>query len=827
MQSLSEKATCPVCLLPFTGIPKVLPGCLHAFCLPCLNNQPITLESCPARGESPASETNRCGGKGSTERGEDPGELASQQEIQHPSPSRSPSPSCVPDSDGKGSASSHCSNPSPSLILDLVLMVNCPKCNRTSSIPPGGFEKMRASHVISNLSTTYKALLELQRKLTDVNEAECDKCLEASPANSYCFTCQHLLCEDHCKCHTMWKEFTTHKFFPIEALSSDSEGQWDSDAIKLLTPSLQLGELKCPRHGQKGSSNTHKFFCCTCEELACSQCTVSTHKDTYGHDHSCVSITPKMVSEKKESISGSLEKLNDLIDKLDDITNDMKSQADNVKSQARGVKDRIEAVFTEVIDNLQSRKISLCQEVDSRFSDSMKKFEDCSKQADTLKKNIMESRKFVEEHLRSRGDLGLLSVAGVISDHVGTVQEEYSQLLALGKVNTPKIKFTEDRDLLYSSISVFGSVHNERDVSPDSHRSSPLTASMYQRLQRLRYLPPLSLAPLSLSLQGGHSHPAVTAAACADMLNSDLLVGSCVCPAQPNLIPSPFETLASPIGIKMAGVHVRNLGGLSSPSGIRINQNFQLVVCEFGTHLVTTFDLSGKETSRLGEGTKNDGQFKYPQSTACDNAGKMLVVDSCDRIQMFDKDGKFLMSVGVKGKGQLQFADPASVVISPEHEIDKKVFVCERGNHRIQVLNKELAFHSFIGKHGQKEGEFCFPSDIAIDNRGHIYVADSGNNRIQVLTQNGGFVCSFGKRGSDLGELFHPSHVCVNSEAVFVSEVGNHRVSIFTHDGVFVSAIGRKGTGQGEFLLPLGVAVDQNRCLYVCDSKNNRIQIFK
>lgn len=817
-----------MCQLPFTGTPKVLPGCLHTFCLPCLNKQPIafvTKESpeCPvAEGENPDPETNQCGGKdslGGTERETDPGKLASLQEIQHTTLSPSSRP-LQTDSDAKCTRpSDQCPKHRPSLIPDLILTVSCPKCTRTSCLPSGGFEKLKTSHVISNLSTTYKALLELQRKLAD--DIACDKCLEKSVADSYCSTCQHLLCEDHFKCHVMWKEFAAHKFFPIEALSSDSEGHWDSDAIKLLTPSLKLGELKCPRHSQK-SSNTQTFFCCNCEDLACSQCTVSTHKDGFGH--SCVSITPEMVSEKRGSIAGSLGKLNDLMDELDRITSDIKSQGDSITVKGKDVKGRIDAVFTEVIDTLQSRRISLCQEVDSRYSDSMKKLEDCSKQADTLKKNVVESREFVEEHLRSGGDLGLLTVAGVISDHVVAVQEECNQLQLRGKVHAPEVKFIEDRDLLYTSISTFGSVATERGVSGDSHRPCP-TASMYQRLQKLRYLAPLSLAPLShtlSSLQGAHGH---SAGSTTDIVNTDLmdsLVGSYVCPQQ---IPSPFETIASPVGIKMAGIHVRSLEGLSSPSGIRIDRNFRLVVCEFGTHRVTTFDLCGEEMSRLsGEGTKS-GQFTLPQSSACDNGGKMLVVDSINRVQMFDKDGKFLRSVGVKGKGRLQFVDPVSVVISPERE--KRVFICERKNHRIQVLNKELAFHSFIGKPGKKEGEFCFPGDITIGNDGLVYVADSGNNRIQVLTQNGGFVCSFGRSGSEPGELSHPSHVCVNSEGVFVSEEGNHRVSIFTHGGIFVGTIGKKGAGQGEFLQPLGVAIDKNRCLYVCDSKNNRIQIFK
>ena len=122
--------------------------------------------------------------------------------------------------------------------------------------------------------------------------------------------------------------------------------------------------------------------------------------------------------------------------------------------------------------------------------------------------------------------------------------------------------------------------------------------------------------------------------------------------------------------------------------------------------------------SKLGKEGNKQGNFCYPQSTECDNAGKMLVVDQMCRMQMFDKNGKFLKSVGTKGRGQLQFMGPVSMAISQ----DKQVFICERENHRIQVLDKELTFQRFIGERGQNECEFYFPSGIVISDGGHNQV---------------------------------------------------------------------------------------------------------
>ena len=49
---------------------------------------------------------------------------------------------------------------------------------------------------------------------------------------------------------------------------------------------------------------------------------------------------------------------------------------------------------------------------------------------------------------------------------------------------------------------------------------------------------------------------------------------------------------------------------------------------------------------------------------------------------------------------------------------------------------------------------------------------------------------------------------------------------VFTIEGQFVTVFGRKGGGAGEFRSPYGVAVGDCGVVYVCDDRNNRIQVF-
>ena len=61
-----------------------------------------------------------------------------------------------------------------------------------------------------------------------------------------------------------------------------------------------------------------------------------------------------------------------------------------------------------------------------------------------------------------------------------------------------------------------------------------------------------------------------------------------------------------------------------------------------------------------------------------------------------------------------------------------------------------------------------------------------------------------------------------------VNEIGNSRVQVFDKEGRFIAAWGRKGSGDGEFGNLHGIIIDKpSGTVYVADTANNRIQVFK
>ena len=207
---------------------------------------------------------------------------------------------------------------------------------------------------------------------------------------------------------------------------------------------------------------------------------------------------------------------------------------------------------------------------------------------------------------------------------------------------------------------------------------------------------------------------------------------------------------------------------------------------------------NGTKLRSFGTRGSGPGQFQDPCGVSVDDEGNILVADRGNhRIQKFTNNGQFLASVSTKGTGSLQFNKLVDIAFNTH---DKRVYVADAWNHRIQVLNSDLTFSSIIGgKHGSKSGEFSYPWGVTCDSTGNVYVAGSCTDRIQVFTESGKFLRKFGRRGKGEGQVYYPVGVAVDSRGmVFVSESKNHRISVFTTEGRFVRSFGQHGTKVGE-----------------------------
>jgi len=172
---------------------------------------------------------------------------------------------------------------------------------------------------------------------------------------------------------------------------------------------------------------------------------------------------------------------------------------------------------------------------------------------------------------------------------------------------------------------------------------------------------------------------------------------------------------------------------------------------------------------------------------------------------------------------------PVDMAIAP----DGSVYVANRSyEHRsdgvhMTIITLDEEYISEFGAYGEGDGEFIWPTSVALDSKGDVYVADEWLNRITKYNKDGEFVSKWGAAGSGDGELDGPAGIAFDSsDNLVVADSNNNRIQKFTKDGQFVSKFGSAGSGKGQFNLPWGIASDKNGDIYVADWRNDRIQVF-
>ena len=188
-------------------------------------------------------------------------------------------------------------------------------------------------------------------------------------------------------------------------------------------------------------------------------------------------------------------------------------------------------------------------------------------------------------------------------------------------------------------------------------------------------------------------------------------------------------------------------------------------------------DYEGKVTPVLSiGGTSGDkeGQFYNPFGVAVHyQTGNIFVADqSNNRLQVFDKDGKYLFKFGDRdGVGKM--SHPLCIAF-----YQNTVFVSQNGAGCLLVYGLNGTFLKQIGTPGNGEGQLSHPYGTAINaSNGDIFVCDHGNIRIQIFSKDFIFKSQFGK-----GILKSSSDIKLTSEYIYVLSYTNPFLYSFNYN---------------------------------------------
>jgi streptogramin lyase len=122
------------------------------------------------------------------------------------------------------------------------------------------------------------------------------------------------------------------------------------------------------------------------------------------------------------------------------------------------------------------------------------------------------------------------------------------------------------------------------------------------------------------------------------------------------------------------------------------------------------------------------------------------------QVYKFSPDGKLLLTLGKQGGAAEPdfFYQPNDVYVVPSGEI----FIGEGhggANSRLLKFSKDGKLIKVIGKKGSGPGEFDQPHSIAMDSQGRLFIGDRGNNRVQIIDQEGRFIAEWPQFGRPSG----------------------------------------------------------------------------
>jgi hypothetical protein len=187
----------------------------------------------------------------------------------------------------------------------------------------------------------------------------------------------------------------------------------------------------------------------------------------------------------------------------------------------------------------------------------------------------------------------------------------------------------------------------------------------------------------------------------------------------------------------------------------------------------------GGQAAPVGAGVRGDN-FNRPTDVAWDAAGNIFVADGYgnSRVAKFDRNGKFLLSLGSRGTGPGQFNIAHTMAIDAQGN----VYVGDRGNRRIQVFDGNGGFKTQFLNVGA-------PSAICITPgpKQYLYASNSNpstgyeNGEIYKMELDGRIVGRFGKAGTQLNEFGAVHEIdCRKENEILVGEITNWRVQKLT-----------------------------------------------
>jgi DNA-binding beta-propeller fold protein YncE/tetratricopeptide (TPR) repeat protein len=269
-----------------------------------------------------------------------------------------------------------------------------------------------------------------------------------------------------------------------------------------------------------------------------------------------------------------------------------------------------------------------------------------------------------------------------------------------------------------------------------------------------------------------------------------------------------------------SGRYLKSLPGVGKPMALSVAED-GIYVADEVSQVISKFDLEGKLTYIFGSKGEARAQFKKLAGLAVEKGQQVYVGDT----------GKswvnhFLTVAGNKPEPLAKVPGRASVKWMGNFAIEAQVLASDAKGSVLAISKEGKSLLKLV--EGKVVAEIK-PVDmelvaVTVDKNGAIWVLDKKKKRCVQLDETGKVLSSFGSVGSGAGQFGNPVALAVNSAGlIFVADSSNHNVQMFRGDGVYLNNLG--GTNSA-ISSPTALAFDPLGNFFVLDASRRSVLVY-
>ncbi len=643
--------------------------------------------------------------------------------------------------------------------------------------------------------------------------------------HSMCLGCAQQLAIDRpaFKCPLCRKKTTV----PAKGVSALQTNFYVSSVRDIVVPGAPAAE-SCPKH----SGQPLLFFCETCMQPICMNCTVLDHEKSAGHIIKDITDTLKLHTEILQAKVHKAER--SIADKQNTLQC-LRTEMGTLETTKSVAFERLNETFVQLQTKLEGRKKAVMKELEDLYTARKQEIVEKAQSLKVEAKQLQNINQGYQDMMAAGNPVKIVKAATDID-----AMKQF-EAMCQGGVGTKETKgFLEwkyEKGLVpcVEAISKFGEVRAAKALPGQidvgvPHCTAGIATGIKVEILSLEGNE-LDGLPITVNITGPNETKLSNKV--SSQGNGVYLVRFRPQLPGPHTIHLMF--LGHPLGnfskafvvesnnpVQVIGSEGKKEGQLFHPTSVCLGPNNMIYVADMGNKRIHMFDLEGGSA-----GTFTVGSSKATTYDIAINAATQELF--CTKVAPDGETGRMTANsvrlFGLDGEKRRQFINRAMLNALFITVNSKGWIICtDAADNCAYIYTKEGTVLKKFGTPGTDPGQFQFPAAICVNKKDEIFIVDTRNHRIQMFQPDGNFLSQFGTHGSEPGQLFSPRGISVDDQGNILVADSQNRIQIFRTDGTFVTLIDSHSDPISE---PYNMTVTSDGHVFVADFKNNCIKKFR